>query len=65
MKRVLDACCGSKMFWFEKDNPDVEFCDIRKIELTEYYPGRYIEINPDTVCSMNGGSEFECIGEYP
>lgn len=29
MKRILDACCGSKMFWFDKNNPDVEFCDIR------------------------------------
>ena len=49
MKRILDACCGSKMFWFEKDNPDVEFCDIREMERTEYYPERYIEISPDTV----------------
>lgn len=52
MKRILDACCGSKMFWFEKDNPDVEFCDIRKMDRTEYYPERYIEINPDTVCDF-------------
>ena len=52
MKRILDACCGSKMFWFDKNNPDVEFCDIRTLERTEYYPGRYIEINPDTVCDF-------------
>ena len=51
-KKVLDACCGSKMFWFDKDNPSVEFCDIRKMERTEYYPGRYIEINPDTICDF-------------
>lgn len=51
-KRILDPCCGSKMFWFDKNNPDVEFCDIRKLERTEYYPGRYIEINPDTVCDF-------------
>ena len=51
-KRIIDVCCGSKMFWFDKNNPDVEFCDIRTLERTEYYPGRYIEINPDTVCDF-------------
>lgn len=51
-KKILDACCGSRMFWFDKNNPDVEFCDIRQMERTEYYPGRYIEINPDTICNF-------------
>lgn len=51
-KRIIDVTCGSKMFWFNKNNPDVEFCDIRTLERTEYYPGRYIEINPDTVCDF-------------
>lgn len=40
------------MFWFDKNNPDVEFCDNRELPLTEYYPGRYIEISPDTVCDF-------------
>ena len=26
MKPILDACCGSKMFWFDKQNPHVEGC---------------------------------------
>ena len=52
MKRIIDVCCGSKMFWFDKNNPDVEFCDNRELPLTEYYPGRYIEVNPDTVCDF-------------
>lgn len=51
-KRILDACCGSKMFWFDKANPDVEFCDIRTVPRHEYYSGRYIEIAPDTVCDF-------------
>ena len=51
-KKILDPCCGSKMFWFDKNNPSAEFCDIRKRERTEYYPGRYIEINPDTICNF-------------
>lgn len=52
MKRILDVACGSKMFWFDKKNPDVEFCDNRRMERTEYYPGRFIEITPDTVCDF-------------
>lgn len=23
MKRILDACCGSRMFWFDKQNEQV------------------------------------------
>ncbi len=51
-KRVIDVACGSKMFWFDKENPDVEFCDNRIVPYHEYYPHRYIEINPDTVCDF-------------
>lgn len=28
-KRILDACCGGRMFWFDKQNPDVLFVDKR------------------------------------
>lgn len=28
-KIILDACCGSRMFWFDKENPRVLFADIR------------------------------------
>ena len=51
-KRVIDVACGSKMFWFDKNNPDVEFCDNRTVPYHKYYPNRYIEINPDTVCDF-------------
>ena len=51
-KPILDACCGSKMFWFDKHNPNVEFCDNRTVPYHEYYPKRYIEIQPDTVCDF-------------
>ena len=26
-KRVLDACCGSRMFWFDPNNPDADYVD--------------------------------------
>ena len=51
-KRVIDVACGSKMFWFDKHNPDVEFCDNRTVPYHEYYPHRYIEVSPDTVCDF-------------
>jgi len=46
-KLILDVCCGSKMFWFNKDNPFVLFNDIRK-ENHVLCDGRKLEINPDT-----------------
>ena len=45
--RILDACCGSKMFWFDRDNPDVIFNDIRNEEHT-LCDGRELLIHPDT-----------------
>jgi hypothetical protein len=44
--RILDACCGSRMFWFDKTNPDVLFADIRNEEHT-LCDGRTLEIKPD------------------
>ena len=31
-KIILDACCGSRMFWFDKENPLALFADIRDEE---------------------------------
>ena len=51
-KPIIDVACGSKMFWFDKSNPNVEFCDVRDVENYEYYPKRYLEVKPDTVCDF-------------
>jgi ubiquinone/menaquinone biosynthesis C-methylase UbiE len=45
---ILDVCCGGKMFYFDKKDKRVTFCDIRKIE-THLCDGRYFEINPDII----------------
>ena len=45
-KMVIDVCCGSKMFWFDKNNPDVIFADKRN-EKHILCDGRSLEINPD------------------
>ena len=52
MKRILDACCGSRSFWFDKNNPDVEFCDIRNEGEILLCNGQTINISPDTVCDF-------------
>jgi hypothetical protein len=31
-KVILDACCGGRMFWFDKNNPHTIFQDIRNEE---------------------------------
>lgn len=30
-KIILDACCGSRMFWFDKENPLALFAGIKII----------------------------------
>ena len=57
-KRILDPCCGSRMFWFDKTNPDVEFCDIREVDNEEIWRSkngkdiRYLTVKPNTVCDV-------------
>ena len=48
MKPILDACCGSKMFWFNKDNENVIFMDNRTLD-TQLCDGRSLVIKPDLV----------------
>ena len=46
-KSILDVCCGSKMFYFDKENHLVHFNDIRELEDT-LCDDRKLEIHPDT-----------------
>lgn len=43
---ILDACCGGKMFYFDKHDDRVLFQDIRKLETT-LCVGRHFEVAPD------------------
>lgn len=45
-KRVLDVTCGSKMMWFDKNNPEAVFVDKRS-EFHILCDGRTLEISPD------------------
>ena len=46
MKEILDACCGGKMFYFDKQDERVLFQGIRDIETT-LCDGRHFEVKPD------------------
>ena len=46
MKYILDACCGSRMFWFDKENPNVLFADNRELDTT-LCDGRALIVKPD------------------
>lgn len=55
-KRVLDPCCGSRMFWFDRQHPDVVFGDCRheSIVVTDRSHGnesgqRTLHIEPDVM----------------
>ena len=50
-KRVLDACCGSRMFWFNRKNPDVDFVDNRTLEDT-LCDGRHLSVSPDILADF-------------
>lgn len=51
MKKILDACCGSKMFWFDKENENTVFMDNRCFN-DVLCDGRTLEINPDIIADF-------------
>lgn len=56
-KPVLDACCGSRMFWFDRQNPNVVFADKRSErhflkDSSSKHGGRTLLIDPDVVADF-------------
>lgn len=49
---VLDPCCGSKMFYFDHDDPRVLFCDNRSDYEETLCDGRSLVIDPDVVADV-------------
>lgn len=49
MKKILDPCCGGRMFWFDKQDKRVLFTDIRKEEKGFISLRPSYEVNPDMV----------------
>lgn len=50
-KNILDACCGSRMFWFNRQHPDAVYMDNRQLDTT-LCDGRKLVISPDVVADF-------------
>lgn len=50
-KPILDVACGGKMFYFDKNDPRVLFCDKRKLHTT-LCDGRTFEVKPDVIADF-------------
>lgn len=63
--KILDMCCGSKMFWYEKYEPHTTYMDIRKDTYTTMDRGkeRKIEIAPDIQADFTDMPDADNIGK--
>lgn len=51
MQRILDATCGSRMIWFDKENKDTLHMDNR--QLTDILcDGRILNVSPDIIADF-------------
>lgn len=53
-KLILDACCGGRMFWYDKECPHALYIDKRRCT-EQIQDGRSIRIAPDLV------ADFTCL----
>jgi hypothetical protein len=58
-KTVLDACCGGRMCWFDKNNSNVLFIDNRKEEHV-LCDGRSFTISPDRIVDFTNMPFKDC-----
>lgn len=67
MKPILDACCGGRMFYFDKNNPNVLFADIRnqKLSFKDRDKIRHLEVSPDVIHDFTDmpypDKSFKCV----
>lgn len=50
-KKILDVCCGSRMFWFDRKDKRATFVDIREEKHT-LCDGRSLVIEPDRIADF-------------
>lgn len=64
MAKVLDACCGSRMFWFDKNNPITTYMDKRQY-YEELDTGHIINVDPDVLADFTempfSDNEFDLV----
>lgn len=58
-KIVLDPCCGSRMMWYDKNNPIALFSDQRNEQHT-LCDGRMLYISPDVVMDARNLQHEDC-----
>lgn len=54
-KTVLDATCGARSIWFDKNNPIAIYCDVRREDLMGIYghlPDYVVKVDPDITCDF-------------
>ncbi|MEX9845506.1 class I SAM-dependent methyltransferase [Providencia rettgeri] len=51
MKQILDMCCGSRMFWFDRQDNRAIYSDIR-VEKHILCDGRKLNITPDIIADF-------------
>ena len=52
--RILDACCGSRMFWWDKTEPHTTFMDIRQEtrDVTNGSVTKHVTVDPDVIADF-------------
>lgn len=62
--KILDACCGSRMFWFDKQNENVTYMDLYP-RYEELKSGHVVNVNPEVVADFRNipfsDNEFDLI----
>lgn len=52
MKKIVDVCCGGKMFWWNKNHPDVLYLDKRSREKGFMTTRKNFEVKPDKIADF-------------
>lgn len=51
-KKILDVCCGGRMFWFDKKDPRTLFVDKRRLDELKFSNGQTFKVEPDMVADF-------------
>ncbi|QAS70241.1 SAM-dependent methyltransferase [Oenococcus sicerae] len=57
MTPIVDICCGSRMFWFDKQNSIATFVD-KRIDFEKLPTGHVINVDPDVQADFTKGLPF-------
>ena len=52
MKHILDACCGGRLFWFNKKHPDTIYVDIRRAPAGFSKDRKNFSVEPDVIADF-------------